>query len=362
MTMVSLFRTTLISLLLLIRLSGLAQGQEAVAVFGADEDGATNSFVIHGSTDVGPFTPILEGFSARYPLVSLRYEQRSTNDIFELADRACSEGRASADLLISSSIDQQFKLVNDGCAQSHQSAFTEKAPDWASWRNEIFGLTRELAVIIYNRELMPPETVPASRFDLIDLLRRPGGRFQGRVATYDIEQAGVGYLFAFADSQAATTYGRLIEAFGRNDVYEACCSAEIIDGVAEGRFLLAYNMLGSYALARAASDPRIGIVAPDDYTLVLSRAALVPRGAAAADLAKAFIDYALSPEGRQFLKEAGLIVSKTDGTAKAAASKAGLKSAFRPIAFTPSLLVGLDRLKKRQFLKDWRSGVRGDSN
>ena len=58
-----------------------------------------------------------------------------------------------------------------------------------------------------------------------------------------------------------------------------CCSAEIIDGVAEGRYLLAYNMLGSYALARAAVDPRIGVVAPDDYTLILARAALIPRWA-----------------------------------------------------------------------------------
>ena len=116
---------------------------------------------------------------------------------------------------------------------------------------------------------MPPEEAPASRFDLIDLLRPEASRYAGRVATYDIEASGLGYLFAFADSQAATTFGSLIEAFGRSGAVATCCSAEIIDGVAEGRYLVAYNVLGSYAFARAAEDPRIAVVAPEDYTLVL---------------------------------------------------------------------------------------------
>ena len=101
------------------------------------------------------------------------------------------------------------------------------------------------------------ETVPLMS-QILDLLRPADSRYAGRVATYDIKDSGVGYLFAFADSQAATTFGGLIEAFGRSGAVATCCSAEIIDAVASGRFLAAYNVLGSYALARAAVDPRIG--------------------------------------------------------------------------------------------------------
>ena len=75
----------------------------------------------------------------------------------------------------------------------------------------------------------------------------------GRVATYDIEASGLGYLFAFADSQQATTFGSLIEAFARSGAVATCCSTEIIDGVASGRYLVGYNILGSYALDRAAA-------------------------------------------------------------------------------------------------------------
>lgn len=61
----------------------------------------------------------------------------------------------------------------------------------------------------------------------------------------------------------------VIEAFARSGAVATCCSAEIIEGVATGHYLIAYNVLGSYALDRAARDPRIGVVAPEDYTLVL---------------------------------------------------------------------------------------------
>ncbi len=335
--------------------------QEAVLELGPPPQEARQTLVIHGSTDVGPFSPILEGFAAAQPGVRIRYEQRSTNDIYALAAEACARGKASADLLISSSIDQQIKLVNDGCAQPHRSGMTGTIPHWAKWRDEVFGLTREPAAIVYNRALVPPEDVPLSRFDLIDLLRPVDTIYAGRIATYDIERSGLGYLFAFADAQQATTFGRLIEAFGRNDVVATCCSAEIIDGVANGKYLIAYNMLGSYALARAAHDDRIGVVAPSDYTLLLSRAALVPRGADAPDPAKAFIDFALSGAGKSLLIDASLIVNFDDRSEEAARLEASA-SILRPIKFSPAILLGLDSQKRKLFLQRWRAGIAGGAS
>ncbi|PJN95077.1 iron-binding protein, partial [Amaricoccus sp. HAR-UPW-R2A-40] len=202
-----------------------------------------------------------------------------------MSAEACRTGAPEADLLMSSAVDQLVKLVNDGCAQPHRSLQTEALPPSANWRDELFGVTWEPAVIVYNADLVPPAEVPRSRFDLIDLLRPEGSRYAGRVATYDIEASGVGYLFAFVDSQQATTFGSLIEAFGRSGAVATCCSAEIIEAVATGRYLVAYNVLGSYALAQAARDPRISVVAPEDYTLVLRRGVVIPRAARSAEAA-----------------------------------------------------------------------------
>jgi iron(III) transport system substrate-binding protein len=321
---------------------------EAVARYGFEDAGAR--LLVRGTTDIPLFEPVMLAFAATVPGLGIDYEQWASNDLYLLAEAACrGEGRP-ADLLVSTAIDQQLKLVNDGCAQPHRSALTDALPPSANWRDEIFGVTREPAVIVYNLDLVPPDEAPRSRFDLIDLLRPEASRYAGRVATYDIEASGLGYLFAFADSQAATTFGSLIEALGRSGAVATCCSAEIIDGVAEGRYLVAYNVLGSYAYARAAEDPRIAVVAPEDYTLVLSRAATIPRGAANPAAAGAFIDFLLSDAGRAELARTWLIVPGDDG-----ATPEGDDAELRPMPLSPALLVGLDQQKRAHFLELWRA-------
>jgi ABC-type Fe3+ transport system substrate-binding protein len=219
-------------------------------------------------------------------------------------------------------------------------------------------VTEEPAVLIYNTELVAPSEVPASRFDLIDLLRPADSRFAGRVATYDIEESGLGYLFAFVDSQQANTFGRLLEAFGRSGAVATCCSAEIIDAVADGRYLIAYNVLGSYALARAEEDPRIGVRAPVDYTLMLSRAALIPKEATEAEIAGQFVDFMLSPGGRAVMARSRLLVRIGGPEGGDLDLPGGGPSSLRPIALSPVLLAGLDRHKRRIFLEHWQQNLR----
>jgi len=327
-----------------------------VALFGAPLETASVVLSIDGSTDTNVFAPILEMFARRIPDLAIRYREITTNELYQLAESGCSGGETAADLVVSSSIDQQVKLANDGCAQPNHSGQVKALPSWAKWRDEVVGLTYEPAVIVYNRDLVSPSEVPQSRFDLIDLLRPADNPYTGRIATYDIERSGVGYLFAFVDAQQATTFGRLIEAFGRNKVVATCCSAEIIDAVASGRFLIAYNMLGSYALARAAEDRRIGVVAPTDYTLILARAALIPKRAKNPELARQFIDFALSDAGRRSLSESGLIVS-FDEAGGGPAALSGAVPTLRPIALSPALLIGLDRQTRDNFLRQWRSSL-----
>lgn len=325
-----------------------------ITQFGAWQDAASAIFTIDSSTDTEVFAPILEAFASRVPEVAIRYREITTNELYQLAESGCTGNAPAADLVVSSSIDQQVKLANDGCAQPNRSTQVQALPAWAKWRDEVVGLTYEPAVIVYNRDLVPAGQVPHSRFDLIDLLRPADNPFAGRIATYDIERSGVGYMFAFVDAQQATTFGRLIEAFGRNKVVATCCSAEIIDAVASGRFLIAYNMLGSYALARAADDRRIGVVAPTDYTLILARAALIPKRAQNPMLARQFIDFALSDEGRRLLTESGLIVP-FDGPNGLVAT--GEVPTLRPIALSPALLIGLDKQTQENFLALWRSSL-----
>ncbi|MCV0429592.1 MAG: extracellular solute-binding protein, partial [Roseibium sp.] len=180
----------------------------------------------------------------------------------------------------------------------------------------------------------------------------------GRVATYDIEQSGLGYLFAFADAQEASTFGALQESFGRTRAVSTCCSADIIKNVAEGRYLVAYNVLGSYAQGYQQQDDRIGIVLPSDYTLVLSRALMIPEQANNKEQAKEFLDFLLSPQGTVALRKA-LLISPLLETDDGNEGEALSSTALRPIGLSPSLMVALDELTRQTFMRRWRSTFPG---
>jgi ABC-type Fe3+ transport system substrate-binding protein len=336
--------------------SAPAAAQEAVAQFGPAD--SARRMLVQGTTDIDAFAPVLRDFSASIPGLRLSYEQWGSNDLYRRSFAACRGEEPAADMIVSSAVDQQVKLVNDGCARAYRSELTARLPASANWRDEVFGVTREPAVMVYNRDLVTPDEAPRSRFDLIDLLRPEGTRFAGKVATYDIEASGLGYLFAFADAQQATTFGSLLEAFGRSGAVATCCSAEILDGVAGGRYLIAYNVLGSYALARAARDRRIAVVAPHDYTLILSRAAMIPKTARQPALAGAFVDFMLSDLGQRALAASRLVVSfgEAEGADFDLANAAG--STLRSIQLSPALLAGLDQHKRALFLTRWRDNFK----
>jgi iron(III) transport system substrate-binding protein len=331
-----------------------AVAQEAIRNFGPID---APPIIVRSTTDIAVFTPVIDAYLAAYPTRRVQYEQWGSNTLHEASLRDCTSQTVPADIVLSSAVHQMVELVNLGCATSYRSALTTALPDPLRWRDELWGITREAAVMIYNRALVPAQDIPATRFALLDLLRPAGSRYAGRVATYDIDASGLGYLFAFQDSLEATTFGALLESFGRSQAVATCCSAEIIDGVGDGDYLIAYNVLGSYALA--ANDPRIGIILPQDYTLVLSRALMIPRNADHTKEAEELLDFLLSPEGETALKSVQLISSELaqENIPEAVAITAGTPispSVLRPIELGPTLLVARDSLTRSQFVRRWR--------
>lgn len=332
-----------------------AAAQEAVRTYGAEGTGRT--LIVRSTTDIAVFDPVLEAFVAEVPGLSLRYEQWGSNTLYRTTMAECRSGQPGADVVISSGVHQMVKLVNDACGQPYRSVLTERLPDDLRWRDELWGITREPAVIVYNKQALPAEDIPRSRFDLLDLLRQKPESYVGHVATYDVEASGLGYLFAFADSHEATTFGALQEAFSRTGAVSTCCSYDIIAGVAEGTYLIAYNVLGSYAHGYQAEDPRIGIVLPTDYTLVLSRALMIQKEARHYGDATRFLEFLLSTRGEIALRKALLISPLLDGEADGGE---GLPvSAQRTIELSPTLLVSLDARTRQAFLRRWRTTFPG---
>jgi len=311
--------------------------------------GRTAALSIIGSTDLPVFAPLLRDYQRLHPGVAIRYEEFSTQALYRQASHAASP--VGADLLVSSSMDLQVQLVNDGFAQAYRSEQTAALPAWAHWRDEIFGFSYEPMVIAYDTRRFTAATAPGTRRELLQLLRDPARPLAGRVGSYDLADSGIGYLAATQDARFDGNAGALLAALGDNRARWVAHAGVVLDGIERGTLSLAYNVPGSYVQGRIAAGSPIGMVLPRDYTLVISRTALIPRNAPDPAEARRFLDYLLSPRGQGVLaREARILPIRTDVD-----RHAHPVGALRPIPLGPGLLVYQDRLKRARFLEAWRA-------
>ncbi|MFN3537465.1 MAG: ABC transporter substrate-binding protein, partial [Brevundimonas sp.] len=135
--------------------------------------------------------PVLEAFSLRYPGIDITLHDMNSTLMAEAVVADAHAGRPGADLVWSSAMDVQIKLINDGYAQVYRSPHRRGMPDGSIWRDQGFGLTAEPIVFAYNRERLPQDLVPQSHADLSRLLEDRPEVFEDRVTMYDAERSGV---------------------------------------------------------------------------------------------------------------------------------------------------------------------------
>ena len=313
---------------------------------------------IFSSTDEAAMKPLLQDFQQLYPEIVINYIDLNSVPIFDCFRLEASKGK-TADLLISSAMDLQIKLVNDGYAATHEMG-DELAwlPEWAQWRSQAFGFTYEPAVMAYNPKLLAADEVPQNRFELIELLRDQQQRFRGRVGTYDITESGYGYLLASQDAQQTSTWGNLNESLSRASVKLYENTSSMLHAIQSGELLLTYNVLGSYAYTQAQNNDRLALVLPTDYTLVTSRIAFVPMQANNPHNGHLFLDYLLSKRGQQLLADSAHLYPihpEAIGEATISGLQQQMKDRgpLKRVKLEPALLTYQDYLKKKRFFEDW---------
>ena len=301
---------------------------------------------ILSTADTDLFAPLIRSFQAANPKIAVTYHEVSSTELM----RALQEEQAPYDIAVSSAMDLQTKLANDGLTLAHQSAATKLLPGWGKWRDHLFAFTQEPATIVISKKAFENIKIPQTRQDLISILRDNPKLFRGRVGTYDVRSSGLGYLFATQDARTSETFWRLAEVMGHLDIQLYCCSGAMIDDVSSGKIAVAYNVLGSYAMARSETKDIIQVIAPQDFTTVMLRTVLIPNTALNPVAAGKFVDHLIQAA---WSAEPQSTYPFPDINREQASSNTSL----RPIRMGPGLLVYLDGLKKRRFLKEWENAI-----
>jgi iron(III) transport system substrate-binding protein len=302
----------------------------------------------------------LKIFQKVYPKIAVDYQDLNSTELHYRFVSETQLGYDSADIVWSSAMDQQFLLVDKGYAQAYNSPELPNLPEWAVWKDQAFGTTFEPVAIAYNKKKLAADQVPQTRSDLIRLLSTEPDRFRGKVVTFNVEKSGLGFLLATQDANASQSFWDLAKAFGDAGAQFRLTSQAMLRSVASGEDLIAYNVLGSYALAEARKRTSLGYVFPKDYTLIMSRIAFINRDAKNPNAAKLWLDYLLSQRGQTVIANRAQLYSiRSDVEGEATASslkqaKQALGDSIKPITIGPDLITYLSSPNHRGFLNRWR--------
>ena len=327
-----------------------AKGQASAAV------AATEQLTIVSTTPDAEVADLLADFRAAHPGIDIFYSKINSNDIYNQIIDPSTSSTPPGDIVWSSAMDLQIKLVNDGYAQPYVSKEIAHVPDWAIWKDEAYAITAEPIVIVYNKNLDAVSDIPQTRAELKNLLSRKPDTYRGKIASYDPEQSGAGFLFITRDAGITRTTWDMVRAFGGAGIKLYSTTGTVLDRISSGEHLIAYNMIGSYAIERAKEDASIGIVFPADYITLMSRIAFIPAAAPHPESAKLFLDYLLSERGQKFL------LARSVGPVRLGLGADGVippdrNGAVKSIHIGPELLTYLDQSKRASFLKEWRRAL-----
>jgi iron(III) transport system substrate-binding protein len=316
--------------------------------------------VIYSALDTKAATPLIKDFSALYPDVKVEYNDMNSTELYNRFIAEVASGQGSADVMWSSAMDLQVKLVDDGQALAYKSPEAGKLPGWSVYKNQAYGTTYEPAVFIYNKRLVTADEVPADHAAFAKLINTKVDKFKGKVTTYDIEKSGVGFMFVVQDTKYFPGMKDIEKGFGATGYRVYSSTGNMLEKVSSGEHLLGYNVLGSYALVRAKKDANLGVQLPKDFTLVLSRVMFIGKSAKNPNAAKLWVDYILSQRGQKLIgSEVELFSIRDDVDAEYTAAKLNkqLGGTVKPIPVAAEITEFLDSKKRLEFLGAWKATV-----
>ena len=316
--------------------------------------------VIYSALDTKAATPLIKDFSALYPDIKVEYNDMNSTELYNRFIAEVASGQGSADVMWSSAMDLQVKLVDEGQALAYKSPESAKLPGWSVYKSQAYGTTYEPAVFIYNKRLVTGDEIPQDHAAFAKLINTKADKYKGKVTTYDIEKSGVGFMFVVQDTKYFPGMKDLQKGFGASSYKVYSSTGNMLEKVSSGEHLLGYNVLGSYALVRSKKDQNLGVALPKDYTLVLSRVMFIGKVAKNPNAAKLWVDYILSQRGQKVIgSDVELFSIRDDVDAEYTAAKLNkqLGGVVKPIPVGAEITEYLDSKKRLEFLGQWKAAV-----
>ncbi|MEO8356932.1 MAG: extracellular solute-binding protein [Chloroflexota bacterium] len=271
---------------------------EAPVVATADVSG---ELVIYSGRSEPLIQPVIDAFKAKYPDVEVLLKAGSNS---ELANALIEEqANPQADVFITTELFTVQSLAQDEVFQSYMPAGADQLPAQLIGADNLWiGLTRRARVIIYNADLVSPEDLPTSIFDLTD------PKWKGQIAaagsTNGSMQAQIAAMRQLIGEEETEAW---LNGLIVNEVTFFGGHTDVRKAVGAGEFKLGLVNHYYYHLQKAEGS-NVGIIFPDQGDdqiglITNATAAAVVNGAPHLAASQAFLDFLVSAEGQKLFAE-----------------------------------------------------------
>lgn len=334
--------------------SSMAASEELVQA--ATKEG---SVTIYAATDLSQAQAALDAFKAKYPGIRVDYNDIGTNGVYNRIISEAAAKQVGGDIFWTSAMDQGVKLATDGYLEAYKAAEIANLPSWANFKETVYATSVEPVGMIYNKTALPADKVPATRADLIKLIS--SGEYNARIGTFDPEKSGVGFLIQTNDLNNNANFWDLTKAVGKAQGKSYASTGSMRETVISGENVLAYNLIGSYALDWVKTSPNLGVAFTKDYTAAFSRVAGIIKNAPHPNASKLFLDFLLTQEGQTALASKGMPSVRKDVTVgfNLETLNKEVGGNLKPIELDKLDLGYLDPTKRLKFLNEWRAALKG---
>ena len=322
---------------------------------------AEGRVAIYTSTDEAQGQPLVDAFKEAFG-INVDYNGIGTTDVYNRVISESAAGQLGADVAWTSSMDLQMVLANKGLLDAYKSPEAAHYPSTSIFKDTVYGTSIEPVAMLYNKNLLKPEWVPKTRADLVKLLAEHGKELKGKVASFDPEKSGVGFLLATTDERNTQSWWELARGFGAAEGKVYGSSGAMREKVVSGEQIIAFNVIGSYAMQWIKETPALGANFASDYTSAFQRVASVTKGAPHPAAGRLFLDFMLSDKGQGILAGKGVppLRQGYKGVLDAEELTKLTGSNVKVIAVDEKLADNLNPKVRAEFFQKWKKALRGE--
>lgn len=283
-----------------------AVGEVAAPGAGSDSGGGNDAqvsgdLIIYSGRSEPLIQPVIDAFKAQYPNVNLLLKAGSNS---ELANALIEEqANPQADVFITTELFTIQSLAGQGIFESYLPQGADRLPsEFLGAGNAWIGLTRRARVIMYNKDLVSEDELPASIFDLSD------PKWKGQIAaagsTNGSMQAQIAAMRQLLGEEETEAW---LNGLLANEVTFFGGHTDVRKAVGAGEFKL--GLVNHYYFhLQLAEGSNVGVIYPDqgDGQVGLftnATAAAIIKGGGNMPAAQAFLDFLVSPEGQKLFAE-----------------------------------------------------------